>query len=109
MIIVGGLNVYPAEVERVLLDVDAVAEAAVVGVPDPEWGEVPQAVVIAKPGRSVSAAELEERCRRDLANYKVPKRWSVRQEPLPRTASGKIQRHILAAQANEGRLAEQKE
>jgi fatty-acyl-CoA synthase len=107
MIIVGGLNVYPAEVERVLLDMDAVAEVAVVGVPDPDWGEVPLAVVIAKPGRSVSPTQLEEHCRQELANYKVPKRWTIRGEPLPRTTSGKIQRHLLAAPAQE--VTEEKE
>jgi fatty-acyl-CoA synthase len=107
MVIVGGLNVYPAEVERVLLDLDAVAEAAVVGVPDPEWGEVPEAVVIVKEGRHVSPAELEEHCRHELANYKVPRRWNVRSEPLPRTTSGKIQRHVIATQAQRALLAQQ--
>jgi fatty-acyl-CoA synthase len=106
MVIVGGLNVYPAEVERVLLDLDAVAEAAVVGVPDREWGEVPEAVVIVKEGHHVSTAELEEHCRGELANYKVPRRWNVRSEPLPRTTSGKIQRHVVAAQAEQALLAQ---
>lgn len=99
MVIVGGLNVYPAEVERVLLDLGQVAEAAVVGVPDPHWGEVPEAVVVLQPGRQVTVEVLEEHCRRELANYKVPKRWSIRAEPLPRTTSGKIQRGALAAEA----------
>jgi fatty-acyl-CoA synthase len=99
LIIVGGLNVYPAEVERVLLDLEAVAEAAVVGVPDAEWGEVPEAVVVVKDGRSVTAALLEEHCRRELANYKVPRRWEIRSEALPRTTSGKIQRRVLAQRA----------
>lgn len=106
LVIVGGLNVYPAEVERVLLDVAAVAEAAVVGVPDPQWGEVPEAVVVVKPGHSVSPEELEQHCRRELANYKVPRRWNVRDETLPRTTSGKIQRHVLAKQAEQALRAE---
>ena len=106
LVIVGGLNVYPAEVERVLLDVPAVAEAAVVGVPDPQWGEVPEAVVVVKPGHSVSPEELEQHCRRELANYKVPRRWNVRDETLPRTTSGKIQRHVLAKQAEQALRAE---
>jgi fatty-acyl-CoA synthase len=106
LVIVGGLNVYPAEVERVLLDHDAVAEAAVVGVPDPQWGEVPEAVVVVKDGRSVSPVELEAHCRLDLANYKVPRRWNVRDEPLPRTTSGKIQRHVIAEQAKSALRAE---
>lgn len=99
MVIVGGLNVYPAEVERVLLDLDAVAEAAVVGIPDAEWGEVPEAVVVLKEGRSVTTDELVQHCRAELANYKVPRRWDVRHEPLPRTTSGKIQRHIVRKHA----------
>jgi fatty-acyl-CoA synthase len=99
MVIVGGLNVYPAEIERVLLDLDQVAEAAVVGVPDPQWGEVPEAVVVLKPGQQITVPELEAHCRTELANYKVPKRWEVRTEPLPRTASGKIQRGRLADEA----------
>jgi fatty-acyl-CoA synthase len=99
MVIVGGLNVYPAEIERVLLDLDQVAEAAVVGVPDPRWGEVPEAVVVLKPGQLITVAELEEHCRAELANYKIPQRWDLRVEPLPRTASGKIQRGRLADEA----------
>lgn len=107
LVIVGGLNVYPAEVERVLLDLDAVAEAAVVGVPDPKWGEVPEAIVIVKAGHAVTVAELDAHCRVELANYKIPRRWNVRAEPLPRTTSGKIQRHVLATQAHQALLAEQ--
>lgn len=107
LIIVGGLNVYPAEVERVLLDLDAVAEAAVVGVADPQWGEVPEAIVIVRDGHSLTVEKLEQHCRQELANYKVPRRWNVRDEPLPRTASGKIQRHLLAEQASQNLLASQ--
>ena len=88
-------------------DFDAVAEAAVVGVPDPKWGEIPEAVVTVKTGHSVSPTELEQHCRHELANYKVPRRWNVRTEPLPRTTSGKIQRHVLADQAHQTLLAEQ--
>jgi fatty-acyl-CoA synthase len=101
MVIVGGLNVYPAEIERVLLDLAVVAEAAVVGVPDEKWGEVPEAVVVLRPGQQVTAEELEEHCRRELANYKVPRRWNIRTQPLPRTASGKIQRGRLATEARD--------
>lgn len=101
MIIVGGLNVYPAEVERVLLDLEAVSEAAVVGVPDPGWGEVPEAFVSVKPGHAITAPELEEYCRLNLANYKIPRSWRISWDPLPRTASGKIQRHVLASLARE--------
>jgi fatty-acyl-CoA synthase len=101
MVIVGGLNVYPAEVERVLLDIDAIAEVAVVGVPDPKWGEIPEAVVVLKEGRSVTQEELDEHCRTELANYKVPRRWNIGTDPLPRTTSGKIQRHVVAHRAQQ--------
>lgn len=101
MIIVGGLNVYPAEVERVILDLDPVSEVAVVGVPDTLWGEVPEAFVVVKESRTISSAELDEFCRINLANYKIPKRWRISDVPLPRTASGKIQRHIVATLARE--------
>jgi fatty-acyl-CoA synthase len=100
MIISGGLNVYPAEVERVLLDFDEVAEAAVIGEPDPQWGEVIHAFVILRPGASLEVDALATRCRDELANYKVPRRWTIRDEPLPRTTSGKIQRHLLASAAH---------
>lgn len=106
MVIVGGLNVYPAEVERVLLDIDAIAEVAVVGVPDPDWGEIPEAVVVVKDGRTVDRTDLESHCRVELANYKVPRRWNIRNEPLPRTTSGKIQRHLVAREALEAVAAE---
>jgi fatty-acyl-CoA synthase len=101
MVIVGGLNVYPAEIERVLLDLDQVAEVAVVGVPDPRWGEVPEAVVVLKPGQQISVEVLEDHCRSELANYKIPRRWTIRAEPLPRTTSGKIQRGRIADQARD--------
>lgn len=95
MIISGGLNVYPAEVERVIVDVDGVLEAAVVGEPDPDWGEIIHAFVIVPPGSNVTVEAVESLCRVELANYKVPRRWTIREAPLPRTTSGKIQRHRL--------------
>ena len=95
MIITGGLNVYPAEVERVLLAVDGVIEAAVVGEPDPKWGEIIHAFLIVPPHSTLSADDVAARCRDELANYKVPRRWTIREEPLPRTTSGKIQRRRL--------------
>jgi fatty-acyl-CoA synthase len=96
MIISGGLNVYPAEVERVILTVAGVAEAAVVGEPDEKWGEIIRAYIVVPPGGTVEVALLESTCRDELANYKVPRQWTIREEPLPRTTSGKIQRHALS-------------
>jgi fatty-acyl-CoA synthase len=95
MFISGGLNVYPAEIESVLLGEPGVAECAVFGVPDDRWGETGRALVVPKPGATLEAAALRERCREVLASYKVPARIEIRAEPLPRTASGKVQKFKL--------------
>lgn len=89
LILVGGLNVYPREVELVLTDHPAVAEAAVVRVPDPIRGEAPKAFVILRNGERVSPQDLLQWCRQRLANYKVPRSIAV-VEDLPRTVTGKI-------------------
>jgi acyl-CoA synthetase (AMP-forming)/AMP-acid ligase II len=89
VIISGGENVYPAEVEAVLFEHPAVELCAVVGVPDPRWGEVPRAVVVPRPGADVAADEIREFLRARLAGYKVPKRVEFWDE-LPRTGSGKV-------------------
>ncbi|MWA01624.1 AMP-binding protein [Actinomadura sp. LD22] len=95
LIIRGGENIYPAEIELVLLDAPGVADAAVVGRLHPELGEVPVAFVVPeRPGAlDVSAAVAE--CRRRLSSFKVPERF-VEVDHIPRTGSGKIQRHRLA-------------
>ncbi len=89
LILVGGLNVYPREVELVLTGHPAVAEAAVVGVPDPIRGEAPKAFVILRNGERVSPQDLLQWCRQRLANYKVPRSVAM-VEDLPRTVTGKI-------------------
>jgi long-chain acyl-CoA synthetase len=89
LILVGGLNVYPREVEAVLADHPAVAEAAVVGVPDPIRGEAPKAFVILRNGYQVATLDLLQWCRQRLANYKVPRSVAVVAD-LPRTVTGKI-------------------
>lgn len=94
MFISGGENVYPAEVERVLLQHPAVAEAAVIGVPDDKWGEVGRAFVVCRPGHTVSEADLLEHCRANLAKFKVP-RSAVFLEALPKNDTGKINRQVL--------------
>lgn len=95
MFISGGENVYPAEVENVLAGHPSVAEAAVVAVPDPRWGEVGCAFVrLADGGPHPPAAELEAFCRARLAAYKVPARFEYA-EDFPRTAAGKVQKHLL--------------
>jgi len=94
MIISGGLNVYPAEVERVLYAHPAVQEAAVVGRPDPEWGEVVTAFVQLRPASEATADDLIEHCRAHLASYKKPRMVKFLAE-LPRTTSGKIAKQLL--------------
>lgn len=95
LIIVGGINVYPREVEEVLMAHPAVAEAAVVGQPDPRRGEVPVAYVVLKPGASTTEAEILAYCRENLARYKVPVAIEFRAD-LPRTFIGKVLRRVLA-------------
>ncbi|BCG72243.1 4-coumarate--CoA ligase [Mesorhizobium sp. 113-1-2] len=94
MFISGGENVYPVEIETVLLDHPGIAEAAVIGVADARWGEVGRAFVVVKPGCIVDPADLASHCGARIARYKVPKEFLLT-EALPRTASGKIQKHIL--------------
>jgi malonyl-CoA/methylmalonyl-CoA synthetase len=92
LIISGGFNIYPREIEEFLQEQDEVEEAAVVARPDSLRGEVPVAYVVLK--CPVSDGLLEERCRRELASFKVPRAF-VRLEKLPRNAMGKIQKHLL--------------
>jgi fatty-acyl-CoA synthase len=92
MIVSGGENIYPAEIERVLLEHASVAEAAVIGVPDPRWQEVPVAYVVAR--ASVSADELRGHLLDQLARFKVP-RAIVLVDELPRNALGKVQHFRL--------------
>ena len=94
MYVVGGFNVYPAEVEQVLAGHDTVAEAAVVGVPDPRLGEVGRAYVTVRPGASAVPDELVAHCRERLANFKVP-REVVFLAALPRNATGKVDKAAL--------------
>jgi malonyl-CoA/methylmalonyl-CoA synthetase len=92
LIISGGFNIYPREIEEVLTEVPGIREAAVVGVNDTRRGEVPVAYVVAD--GVLDAEALEQTCRRALASFKVP-RGFVRVDSLPRTALGKIQKHLL--------------
>lgn len=94
LIISGGENVYPAEVERVLLAHPAVAECAVVGRPDPRWGEVPVAYVVRRPGRPCDEASLVAHVQAELARFKAP-RAVVFIDTLPRNALGKVQHFLL--------------
>jgi acyl-CoA synthetase (AMP-forming)/AMP-acid ligase II len=102
MLIVGGFNVYPAEVENTLLAHEAIAQAAVVGVPDARMGEVPMAYVVPAAGRSVDAAAIIAWARERLANYKVP-RYVVALAALPINAAGKVVKDELRARAQADR------
>ncbi len=94
MYISGGENVYPAEVENVLFYHTAVADVAVIGVPDVKWGEVGLALVVLEPEQTIAEADLLAFCREKLAKYKIPKRV-VFVEDLPRTAAGKVRKTDL--------------
>ena len=94
-IISGGENVAPSEVEGVLEAHPAVIEAAVLGYPDPQWGEAVAAIVVVSPEAVVAEAELREHCLARLAAYKAPKQVRIVSEALPRTVSGKLLRREL--------------
>jgi fatty-acyl-CoA synthase len=94
MFISGGENVYPAEVEAAIFELATIADVAVIGVPDPKWGEAGLAVVVLKSGHQLEAAAIEAHCRARLARFKIPRRVEF-VEALPRTPSGKVQKHLL--------------
>jgi malonyl-CoA/methylmalonyl-CoA synthetase len=92
LIISGGFNIYPREIEEFLTEQPEIAEAAVIGVPDRIRGEMPVAYVVER--SAVNSRDLEDRCRAALASYKVPRTF-ISVEKLPRNAMGKIQKHLL--------------
>ncbi|MER6876743.1 hypothetical protein ABT279_41990, partial [Amycolatopsis sp. NPDC000673] len=94
MIITGGFNVYPREIENVVSELPGIREVAVVGAPDERWGEAITAFVSTEPGNAVSADGVLAHCRARLGGYKVPKKV-VFVEDLPKTGTGKIQKQIL--------------
>lgn len=97
LIISGGYNVYPAEIEGYINDMPGVAESALVGVPHPDFGEVGVAVVIAKPGASLNPDAIVAQLKSQLANFKIPKKCFVVPE-LPRNTMGKVQKNLLREQ-----------
>jgi acyl-CoA synthetase (AMP-forming)/AMP-acid ligase II len=101
MIITGGYNVFPREIEDVLAEDPAVAEAAVVGVPHSDWGEAVTAFVVPARGKVIELARLEELCAARLAGFKKPKAIRVVEE-LPRTSIGKVSRQSLKELALKG-------
>jgi fatty-acyl-CoA synthase len=104
MIISGGENIYPAEVERALLEHPDIVECAVIGRPDPKWDEVPVAYVIKRAGCSIEVEDLKAHVLTQLARFKVP-RDIVFVDDLPRTALGKVQ-HFLLRQLDQPALTQ---
>jgi len=102
MIISGGKNVYPREIEEVLYKHPAVLDACVIGIPDDKWGETVKAVVVLREGHSTTSEEIIEFCKQNLASYKKPTSVDMVQA-LPRTSSGKILKRALREQYWKGR------
>ncbi|MBZ0216612.1 MAG: AMP-binding protein, partial [Fimbriimonadaceae bacterium] len=94
MIISGGENIYPKEIEVVIYELEEVAECAVFGIPHDKWGEVPAAYISLKPGASLSQEKVVAQCREKLAEFKRPRLVRF-VEDFPKTAIGKIQKTIL--------------
>jgi malonyl-CoA/methylmalonyl-CoA synthetase len=94
LIITGGLNVYPKEIEEKIDALPGVAESAVIGVPDPDFGEAVTAVVVAKAGHALREPDMIAALKSEIANFKVPKRVHFVDE-LPRNAMGKVQKNVL--------------
>jgi acyl-CoA synthetase (AMP-forming)/AMP-acid ligase II len=95
MIISGGFNIWPAELESVIVEVPGVREAAVFGVPHEKWGETPLALVVTEEDAELAEEDVIEACRSRLGSYKKPTEVRFRHEPLPRSVVGKIQRKEL--------------
>jgi len=106
IIIAGGYNIYPREVEEVLYEHEAVQECVVVGVPDPYRGETVKAYIVLKEGKTVSKDELNKHCRQNLAAYKVPRIYEFR-DSLPKTAVGKILRRTLVEEEKKKQQAKE--
>ncbi|HEX4018823.1 MAG TPA: class I adenylate-forming enzyme family protein [Frankiaceae bacterium] len=97
LIIRGGENIYPAEIEYRIDEHPDVLESAVFAIPDVEFGHQPKAVVVVRPGAALTADEAREFCTQTLAYYKIPVEFEIRAEPLPRNATGKVMKHLLAS------------
>jgi acyl-CoA synthetase (AMP-forming)/AMP-acid ligase II len=96
MIISGGENVYPTQVEEVIAQHDCVFDCAVIGIPDDKWGELVTAVVVPKEGKKVTAEEIMDFCKGKIAGYKRPRKvFIIKPEEMPRTTTGKILHRIL--------------
>jgi long-chain acyl-CoA synthetase len=95
MIISGGENVYSAEVENAISTMPGVAEVAVIGVPDEQWGERVHAIVVLRQGASLGADDVIDHCRNQIAGYKCPRSVDFRDSPLPLSGAGKVLKREL--------------
>lgn len=95
MIVSGGENVYSGEVEATIYEIPQVKEAAVFGIPDEKWGELVAAVIVLRPGTTLSADELIQYCKKRVASYKVPRHIEFLADELPKSGSGKILKRVL--------------
>ncbi len=103
----GGENVYPVEIEKIIEDHPDVEECGVIGVDDPELGQRVKAVVVPRPGHTIDTETVRAWCASQLAYYKVPEQWEIREGSLPRNAAGKILKELLRdAQADTGFVEE---
>ena len=102
MIVSGGENVYPAEVENALFAHEAVGDVAVIGVPDDKWGEAVKAIIVLKPNSEANEADIISHCREKIAGYKVPKSIDFT-DVLPRNPSGKLLKRELRKPYWEGK------
>ena len=97
MIVSGGMNIYPAEIEAVMIGHPKIAEVAVIGVPDEKWGQSVKALIIAAPGMDVTEEEIIEWCRGKMAGYRIPRSVDFVSE-FPKTPTGKIKKKVLREQ-----------
>jgi len=107
MIVSGGFNIWPAELETVIADHPEIVEVAVFGIPDERWGETPMAVCVVADGAAVTGADIVELVRTRLGSYKKPGRVEFTTEPLPKSVVGKLQRKVLREpywEGHEGRV-----
>jgi fatty-acyl-CoA synthase len=101
MIISGGENIYPAEVEEILYKHPKVLEAAVIGVPNPDWGETVMAIIVLKPGEKMTQEEVIEFCRQNMASYKKPRQVEFVNE-LPKSSTNKVLKYVLRERYAQG-------
>jgi len=97
MIISGGYNIYPRQVEEAIYRHESVAECAVIGIPHEKWGETPKAFIVTKEGHTITKEEMKAFLKKELASYAQPRAYDFRDE-LPKTMIGKVDKKVLKAE-----------